>query len=152
MFLAIPSKSLLCRPRISLVKNKRLEVHACSPRPHFPSSSHTLNQPSSLFSLYVSLSKKPSFSSCFALPLSYLDRYIFFTLALYLSLFLSFYYAASFSFGSFTVTVTLSFSFLGLRRKELFLAALLFANLRRVYTSSGFTLDRSSPFTCFTRC
>lgn len=38
----ILSESLLCRPRMSPAENKRLEVHACSPRPHIvPSSSYT---------------------------------------------------------------------------------------------------------------
>lgn len=59
----------------------------------------------------------------------------------------------NFFLRSFTFIIILSFSFLGLCRKELFIAALLFANLRRsVYTPSGFSLGRNSPFTCFTRC
>lgn len=51
--LAILSESFLCRSKMSPVDNKRLEVHACSPRPHIVSSfSYTFLQ--SLFSSYSS--------------------------------------------------------------------------------------------------
>lgn len=58
--------------------------------------------------------------------------------SLYLSLSLSIL-----CFRSFTCTVIL-FQFPGFASKGAFVAALLFANLRRVYTS-GFPLERSSP-------
>lgn len=113
---------------MSLAKNKRLEVHACS-------TAHC----SFFLPLFFVFPAYPYF-----VPKSIL--FFTFTLSLYHSLFLSLFFFLTIVYSH------LSFSFLGLRRKELFLPALLFANLCRVYTSSGFSLDRSSPSTCFTRC
>jgi len=48
--------------------------------------------------------------------------------------------------------ITLPFSFLILRQKKLFVAALLFANLHRIiYMNAVFILDSNSLFACFTR-
>jgi len=121
---AIFSKSLLCKLRMSPAENKRLEVHACSPRPHIvPSFSST-----SIF-----------FLSCFSFIPETIVPFLLLCLTIFLSLF------------SFMFIITLPFSFLILRQKKLFVAALLFANLHRIiYMYAVFTLDSNSLFTCFT--
>jgi len=79
---AIFSESLLCKLRMLLAENKRLEVHACSPRPHIvPSSSST-----TIF-----------FLSCFS--------FIFETIVPFLLL----YFTISLSLFSFMFIITLLF-------------------------------------------
>lgn len=103
-------------------EQKTLEVHACSPRPHFvPVPSHIRLESSSLSPI-----KYRTFSPSISLLRSLLTnrtRISLFNHVPFLSL--SFSYVFSFFLSP--------LSFLGLRLKELFVAALLFANLRRVY-------------------
>ena len=112
-------------------RTKDLEVHAYPTWPHIELSSSLLCLQLFSLSLSISLLHHTYTPLCLSLSLCLLSI-----------------------FSSFTCTVTL-FQFPGFASKGAFVAALLFANLRRVYIytyiyiyihiTSGFTLERSSP-------